>query len=260
HPGPAAGGARLAGLWRVAEDVALPVEQDESGQFVYVGSPVQAVGAKPRTLTEAVTPRLLVRDDQPESVLISLSEIQADSRLNWVLQSSKRLHGDDDEFFVVPWEVWQERAAEAVDAWLPERDGDPLARRLALAERAMRMCRYETELAGRFRVQMIVAATQLGMNRRQIGEVLGLSPARVQQLYDDAQPEEVAAVKRALAGARVLLEAMPDQVTVGKLSRPEGWGADEFDEVLAACENFGLLERDAESLQVTDLGRALREG
>lgn len=199
-------------------------ERREDGIWCYRGTDVPVPGATDVTFGDLVAAREVRRPGRdPESVLLSLSELIAEERLNWVLQSGVRLEGADEDLFLVPWPVWRERASEPVDAYAPERDDRGVGHQLAVAERDLRLLRREIELATNRRARAVAIASELGLTRRQIGELLGISPARVQQLLDDAPAALRLDVGRFIEEARAVIGRLSTGgVARGGLSMP-GW-------------------------------------
>jgi len=235
-----------------------PVELGADGSWRYSGTDVLAVGAVAQTLADVVNVREVgVPGETPDAVLLSLSEIVADSRLNWALQKGKRLSGDDDEMFLVPWPVWQEHAAEPVSVWLPERDAEGVHRRLAATERSLRLLREASERAADARTHLVLIASDLGVTRRHLGETLGLSAGRIQQLHDDATPAQIGAVRALLEEATLLLAQAGDRFRRDELERPPGWSVDKLEETIAEMVDTGLLDEADGVLHVTETGERL---
>lgn len=235
------------------------VVRDAAGTWCYEGTDVPAVGARSIKLGEVVNPLVLGRPgEQPEAVILSLSEIVADARLNWVLQAGKRLEGDVDALFKVPWELWQEHASQPVGAWLPEHDDFGVNRALATSERRLRFAKKALDDAGRDRTRAILLATHVGKSRREVGETLGLSAARVQQLNEDPPADLVNRFDRFVRDASEIVAATGlDPCPRAELRAPSGLGSDGFDEVIAEMIALGLLEQTHDLVQVTDDGRSL---
>jgi hypothetical protein len=238
------------------------VDRGEDGIWRYSGTTVAAVGAQDRTLADVVQVRQLgTPGERPEAVMLSLPEIIADPRLNWVLQAGTRLRGGDEDLFSVPWAVWEERAAEPVDVWLPERDAEGLGRRLAIAEREVRFIREALEASTARRSQLTVLATKLGMTRRQISEMLGLSVGRVQQLHEEATREQDAFVQQTIHDARLLLAHAEDSLQPATIGMPSGWSQEKLEDVVAQLIDVGLLEDtedESGAVRITAAGRSLR--
>lgn len=232
---------------------------DEAGVWQYAGTDVVAVGARDITLAEVVNPLIIGRAGQePEAVLLPLSAIIDDARLNWVLQEGTRLDGGGEPKFEVPWSIWQEHAEAAVDAWLPECDATGIDRPLAAAEREFRFTKQALEAAGLVRQRLVILATRLGRSRREVGETLGLSTGRVQQLNEDPPDELVAEVEEFIGAAALLAARLENGVCPRQdLPRPREFGADQLDQVVDSMLVLGLLEEVIEGLRLTDDGRAL---
>jgi len=237
-------------------DRPIVVLKDGHG-WVYEGTDIPAVGARDITLGEAVNPLRVSRvNEEPEAVLIPLSTIIEDERLNWVLQAGRKLDGDDEPMFKLPWSVWQEHAEEPIDAWLPEWDAAGLDRSLARAERAFRFARQALDDAGAARQRLIVLAVRLGKSKSATGRALGLSTVRVQQLNDDPPQEVLSEVDDFLqAAARVAGLLGTDPCPRENLPDSGDLGGDGLDEVITAMLATGLLEQRPEGLLLTDDGR-----
>jgi hypothetical protein len=233
--------------------------RDEAGTWRYAGGGIVAVGARDVTLGDTVAPLVVARPgSEPEAVLLPLSAIVADHRLNWALQEGTRLEGDHEPLFKVSWSVWQEHAAEPVDAWLPEYDASGVDRCLAVAERRVRFAKQALEAAGRDRTWMVVLATHLGRSRRDVGETLGLSTGRVQQLNEDPPSAIAEEVERFVRDAAVVVRLIGDRPCPrDDLPLPRESGRDQLEEVVASMVVLGLLEEGPDGLTVTDDGRTL---
>jgi len=226
---------------------------------VYEGTPIPAVGARNLTLAEVADPRVIARSNgEPEAVLLSLTEIESDQKLLWALPAGTRLDGEDEPLYKVPWEVWQEHAFEPAGAWLPEWDATGLDRALAVREREYRFARQALDDIGIARQYLIILAARLGRSRRVVGEVLGLSPARVQQLSESPSPEIVADVEKFVADAtRIAILIGTGVCPRDELPRPRDLGVDELEEILDSMIAAGLLEESAAGLKLTDDGQTL---
>lgn len=123
------------------------IASDDSAGWKYEGTEIPVVGARDVTLAEVANPRIIARAGaEPEAVLLSLSEIEADTRLLWAVKEGKRLNGDEEPEYKVPFAIWQEHSGQPVGAWLPEWDGSGLDRSLALAEREYRFAKQSRTL------------------------------------------------------------------------------------------------------------------
>jgi hypothetical protein len=220
------------------------------------------VGARDVTLAEAANPRIIARaDDEPEAVLLSLSEIEADTRLLWAVKEGRRLDGDEEPEYKVPFAIWQEHAGQPVGAWFPEWDGSGLDRSLALAERDYRFAKHALEDAGVLRQYLIVLAARLGRSRRVVGETLGLSAARVQQLSEAPSDEMLADVEELVGSAtQVAVLLGSGACPRDELPRPRALGGDELEEIIASMISVGLAEEvEEDGLRLTEDGLALLE-
>jgi hypothetical protein len=237
------------------------VAPGEAGGWVYTDTGIPAVGARDISLGEAVNPREIVRSgEKPEAILLSLTEIESDRRLHWVLEAGTRLNGGDEPEYKVSWAAWQEHAAEPVGVWLPEWDGAGLDRSMALSERHYRFAKQAMDDAGVLRQYLVVLAARLGRSRRIVAEKLGLSTARIQQLNETASDEIVADVDEFVtAAARVAALLGREGSPRADLLRPRDVGADEFEEIIGSMIATGLAEERAEGLRLTDDGLSLVE-
>ena len=231
----------------------------DAGVWHYEGTDIPAVGARPVSLSEATDPRLVIRADAaPEAVLLSLSEIEANPNLLWALPAGTRLDGDKEPLYKVPWELWQEHESEPVGAWLPERDATGLDRALAGAERDYRFAKQALDEAGAARQSLVLLAARLGRSRRGVGETLGLSAARIQQL-NESPPEGIADFVEQLVDSATRVAALVGNGACPRdeLPRPRDLGADELDEIVEAMLAAGLMEDAEQGLTLTKDGRAL---
>jgi hypothetical protein len=233
---------------------------DDSAGWKYDGTDIPAVGARDITLAEAANPRTIARArEEPEAVLLSLSEIEADTRLLWAIKEGKRLDGDEEPEYKVPFAIWQEHAGQPVGAWLPEWDGSGLARSLALAEREYRFAKRALEDAGALRQYLIVLAAYLKWSRRVVGDNLGLSAARVQQLSEAPSKEMLADVEEFVGSATQIAALLGSGTCLrDELPLPPIFGRDELEEVIASMISAGLVEEVAgDGLKLTKDGLAL---
>jgi hypothetical protein len=236
------------------------IVSDASVGWKYAGTEIPVVGARDVTLAEATNPRIVARaGDEPESVLLSLSEIEADPRLLWAVKEGKRLNGGEEPEYKVPYAVWQEHGGQPVEAWLPEWDGSGLDRSLALAERQYRFAKQAAEDAGVLRQRVVVLAACLGRSRRVVSDTLGLSTARVQQLSESPSDELLADVEEfVVTVTRIAALLGPGVNPREELSAPDGLGGDEFDEIVDSMVSVGLAEEVADrGLRLTEDGLAL---
>lgn len=234
----------------------------ESEEWKYAEADIPAVGARDVTLAEATKPRIISRaEGEPEAVLLSLTEVEADKRLFFAFEEGTRLNGEEEPLYKVSWEVWQEHAAQPVGAWLPEWDGVGLDRSMALVEREYRFAKLALEETGVLRHYLVVLAAHLGRSRRVVGETLGLSPARIQQLNETASREVVADVEEFLSSAARVAALLGEGVCPrDELPRPRDLGGDELEEIVASMIAVGLIEEAADGLSLTKDGRFLLEG
>jgi hypothetical protein len=232
---------------------------DESDAWMYAGTSIPAVGARDVTLGEAANPQRLAREgEEPEAVVLSLTEIESDSRLHWAFEVGTRLNGAEEPLYKIDWAAWQEHADEPVGAWLPEWDGEGVDRSLARAERQWRFAKQALDDAGVLRQYLVVLAARLGRSRRRVGETLGLSPARIQQLHETAPAGIVADVEEFVRTATRVAAQLGRKVRPrAELSRPEGLGGDEFEEAVDSMIALGLIEEVAKGLSLSKDGKAL---
>jgi hypothetical protein len=237
------------------------VALDESGAWKYAETDIPVVGARDVTLGDAIHPLVIARSgEEPEAVLLSLTEVESDDRLHWVFKAGTRLNGDDEPFYKVDWPTWNEHAASPVDAWLPEWDGSGLDRSLALAERRWRFAKQALDDAGVLRQYLVVLAARLGRSRRVVGETLSLSPARIQQLNEAPAAEVLADIDEFLASATRVATVMGlDVYSRDELPRPRDFGIDELEEIVDSMVAVGLMEETPEGFELTGDGRALLE-
>lgn len=225
----------------------------------YAESGIAAVGARDITLAEAANPLLVGRPgEEPEGVILGLSEIIAEPRLNWVLQNSTQLKGGKEDRFEVRWAIWQEHAGEPIAAWLPEYDAVGLDRPLAAIERDFRFAKQKLEAIGLTRQKLVVLATRLGHSRREVGQTLGLSTARVQQLNEDPPQEVVEDVEELVRTAALVGDRLGDEPCPRESVPPvRGIGADEQDELVGLMLAVGLLEEADGEVRLSKDGSAL---
>jgi hypothetical protein len=236
------------------------VARGQSTDWTYAETEIPVVGAREITLAEVAKPRIVARaGEKPEAVLLSLSEIEADPRLLWAVEQGKRLNGDDEPEYKVPYAIWEEHAAQAVGVWLPEWDGDGVDRSLALTERRYRFAKQALEEAAVLRQYLVVLAARLGRSRRAVGETLGLSAARVQQLSETPSDGMVAAVEEFIGSATLIAGLVgSDACLRDELPRPRTLGSDEFEETIDSMISVGLAEEvGKDGLKLTEDGLAL---
>jgi hypothetical protein len=236
-----------------------PLDLSDAGEWEYAGTGILAVGARDVTLAEAANPRIIARAvGEPEAVLISLKEIEADERLAWVVNRGTRLSGEEEPLYKVAWETWQEYAAQPVGARLPEWDAVGLDRSMALAEREYRFAKQALDEAGILRQRLVVLAARLGRSRRVVGETLGLSAARIQQLSESPPAGIIADVEDFVdAATRIAILIGLDPCPRDELPHPRDLGGDELDEIIDSMIATGLLEEVTAGLKLTGDGRSL---
>ena len=240
----------------------VPTERDDRGVWRYAGTNVEVPGARDVTLAEQVRPREVARSgESPEAVLLSLSEIVADARLNWALQAGTRLQGSgtQDDVFVVPWSVWQEHADEAVGAHLPERDARGVMRGVARVERELRLARHRQEVAARERLLMLLFASELGATRRATAALLGVSPTRVQQLIDEADEDTRATARELVEDARHILrrEERDGPAPADTVASEFEVSAERYERALHVLRLCDLLVDEEGVVELTESGRKI---
>ncbi|HET7506910.1 MAG TPA: hypothetical protein VFJ53_01000 [Solirubrobacterales bacterium] len=236
--------------------------RDETGVWRYGTTGIPAVAAREVTLAQLANPRQIGRSDgEPEAVLLSISEIERNSRLGFAVHEGDRVEIRGEELhYRVAWDIWQEHATEPVDVWLPEDDAAGLDRALAVSEREFRFAKQALEEAGLFRQYLVILAARLGRSRRVVSEAVGLSPARVQQLNESPPRHVPGDVDEFIAVAVRIARSVGDGVKPREaLSRPAGIGGDEFEEVVAFMVAAGLLFEESKELGLTADGKALLE-
>lgn len=235
------------------------LERDVDGSWLYEGTGITAVGARDITLAEVADPLVIAQAGrEPEAVLLPLAAIIEDQRLNWVLQVGTKLDGDAEPLFKVRWAEWQEHASEPVSAWLPEFDATGLDRLLAAAERELRFAKQAFDAAGLVRNRLVLLATRLGRSRREVGEILGLSTARVQQLNEDPSTDLAREVEDFLAAAaRVAVLVGEETRRREEIPAALMLGSDLADEVVDSMRVLELLEEVDDGLRLSASGRAL---
>ena len=143
----------------------------------------------------------------PEAVVVSESAV-VDPRCYWISDVSVLFGTGAEKRYEVPWAVWQEHAAEAIGIKAPEAEGRGLSRMLAASERRIRFARWELEKQTQQRARLVAIAVALGMTRREISAVLGVSAGRVQQLVEDLPPQVRVEVDSFLTDAERVLRVL----------------------------------------------------
>jgi hypothetical protein len=225
----------------------------DDGVWCYDGTNIPVPGAVDQTLGEIANVREVTRRGQgPEAVLVACSEIDANPDLSWVPKAGRRLRGEDEDEYEVPWPVWQERAVAPVGVRAPERDADGLRRLLAVEERALRFARRQLEVLTEKRARSVAIASGLGMTRREVSDLLGLSTGRVQQVIEDAPATLRTEVDDVLRDFLLVLRDIgPRVVNRDDVAFPAGSDDGLLDELIA----FGLVEQQGSQVQVTDAGQ-----
>jgi len=237
------------------------VGMNRGGVWEYEGTEIPAVGARDLTLGERLNPLLVTRPDQePVAVLLPVAEVENDPRLGWAWQAGKELEGEEGPFLQVPYSLWQEHAEEIVGAWLPERDAKGLDRRLAVAERELRFAQQALDAARLVRNCLVVFATHLGRSRREVGECLGLSLGRVQQLNENPPSEVIEAVDEMVEAAGLVAKNIGARPCPREdIPRPRAMSSEEHDQLIEIMLLLGLLEEGSDGLRLTADGASLSE-
>jgi hypothetical protein len=228
-------------------------ERQADGTWNYRETDIPVVAAEDVTLNEQIAVRQVARLDRtPEAVLVSAREIVENDALAWVRSRGRRLRSDDgDELFEVPWAVWQEHAATPVGVRAPERDASGLAQLVAIEERELRFARREAELRAERRARYVAIMASIGMTRREIGQCIGLSTGRVQQVVEDLPASVRAEVDELLRDAlRVLRQVGPRSIPRDEVELPASRDEALLDELVA----YGLLEQDGGVLHLAEAG------
>lgn len=230
-----------------------------AGAWEYEETGIPAVGARGLTLSEKLAPLMIGRPgEEPVAVLLPLYEVDRDPRLQWARQAGVELEGEDGPLLQVPFSLWQEHAEEIVGAWVPERDAEGIERSLAIAEREFRFSQQALEATRLIRNCIVVLASHLGRSRREVGESLGLSLGRVQQLSEDPPPEVVKVVEEVLEAATLVAKNIGDRPCPREdVPKPRALSSEDLDRVLDSMLLLGLLEEDADGLRLTADGLAL---
>lgn len=152
---------------------------DISGQTKWVASP----GARSITIAEYVGPDVQRIRRHGEWVEIS-AEV---ARSNADIQSWCRRHANSEMpsgAFLLPPADWKRHLEDKLCLpFLPEFDHpDDELRQLATVEASRRKLELQLQRATDLRRQAIVTATSAGHSRRSLGDLIGLSYARIQQL------------------------------------------------------------------------------
>ncbi|HEY2142269.1 MAG TPA: hypothetical protein VGG98_09445 [Solirubrobacteraceae bacterium] len=174
-----------------------------------------------------------------------MTEIMEDRRLAWVLEKGTRLSGGDDELFSVAWPTWQEHVGEPVDVHAPERDAEGLDRVIAMRERDVRLRRHELKRATEARQVIVGVASGLGVTRRHIAELIGVSTGRIQQLIDDAPRRVQLEVERILRDGPAILKLVhAEPIERDEIEPPKDWDRAQVSEMLDRLVSLGLLTAD----------------
>jgi hypothetical protein len=230
----------------------LEMERHDDGVWCYSGTDIAVPGAVDRTLDEIVDVRVVARPGQePDAVLLARSEVEGNPSLAWVPELGRLLCGQSADQYEVPWPVWQERAVASIGVRAPERDSDGLKRRLAIDERSVRFARSQLEQMTEIRARTIAIASGLGMTRREIGELLGLSAGRVQQVLEDLPTILRSEVDHLLRHVLKVLRHLGSRSgSIEDLTSSLDIDVRAIDELVS----FGLLTQRGSLIGVTDAG------
>jgi biotin operon repressor len=101
------------------------------------------------------------------------------------------------------------------------------------------------------RGRTIAIASGLGMTRREIGELLGLSAGRVQQVLEDLPPRLRSEVDHLLRDVLKVLRHLGSRSSSGEdLARSSGIDSNAIDELIS----LDLLRQDGALISVSDAG------
>lgn len=243
RPGVAAPAATL----RVDGGAELELVRGEDGIWRFADTGIEVPGASDRTVADIAEILVIAPPaGDPQAVLVPRSQVEAHSALAWVPAVGTLLRGGAEERFEVPWPVWQERSGVPVDLRAPERDEKGIRRRMAAVEREVRFARWELERLIQRRARLVAIGAALGMSRREMSEVLGVSAGRVQQLIEDLSPAARADVDSTLRDAVKVLRAVGEEVA---------WrGALAPDAIVDELLDLGLLEEVDGGVRSTEAG------
>ena len=115
----------------------------------------------------------------------------------------------------------------------------------------MRFARRRLELITEQRTRVVLIASALGMTRREISELLGLSAGRVQQVAEDAPAALRLEIDDLLRDAVKVFRALGARtVSRDALTLPAGRGPELLDELV----ELGLLAEADGAVHVSDAG------
>jgi predicted methyltransferase len=122
---------------------------------------------------------------------------------------------------------------------------------MAVEERDLRFARHTLEILIERRATTVAIASALGMKRREVSAVTGLSMGRIQQVVDDASPIVRREVERAVQDIlHVLREVGHRSVWRDAINLPAERDATLIDELI----EFELLIEDDAGVRQTDAG------
>jgi hypothetical protein len=252
HQPTAPNGVLSASRTIVVGDSEFLPERREDGVWYYGGTDIAVPGAVDRTLGEVVDARVVARrDGAPEAVLITRSEIQSIPGLDWVPALGKLLRQEPEEEYEVPWPVWQERSVAPIGVRAPERDSSGLRCLLATEERSLRFARWEADRVSGRRARTIAISSRLGETRKEIGDTIGLSTGRIQQIIEDLSPTILAEVDQ-LADEILAVVRYLGSRAVNSNEVARSIGCDEG--LLPELVTMGLLAEDGPRVYVTEAG------
>jgi hypothetical protein len=144
---------------------------------------------------------------------------------------------------------------------LPERDAAGLDRFLAASERELRFAQKTLDAARLVRNCLVVFATYLGRSRREVGETLGLSLGRVQQLSEDPSREVTEVVQELVEAATLVAKNMGEgPCPREEIPKPHTASRADHESLIDLMLLLGLLEERSGGLQLTADGKALSGG
>jgi hypothetical protein len=232
----------------------LEMERGEDGLWRYTDTQVLVPGAADVPLSATVDVLEVSHPgESPLAGLVSQEEVERNSELEWVPQVGRRLQPEDGgpAVYEVEWARWQEHASKPVGVRAPEVDDHGLRRLLALEERELRFARRRLELITEQRTRVVMIASALGMTRREISELLGLSAGRVQQVAEDASAALRLEIEELLRDAVKVFRALgAHTVPHDALVLPSGRGSELLDELV----ELGLLAEADGGVRMTEAG------
>jgi hypothetical protein len=242
-------------LTTAVEEPSAGMAKLRDGSWRYADSGIEIPGAVTRTVGEIVDIKVIAeRSGTPVAVLVGRSEIDRLPGLSWIPEQGKLLRTEPEEEFEVPWPAWEEHSNEPIGVRAPEWDSTGLDRVLAIQEREVRLARHAAELRKADRARMVAIATGLGKTRREISEVVSLTPVRVAQIVEEINlknPVLQLKVKDFLNVATAVLR----YVSSRELEVEDVLGATGCDEsFIEELVEMGLLSQDGSCVRITEAG------